>query len=83
MKQKGVNDEFIHLFYDKYQEAAKICSTYGHQYIDAINPKTGRIHTTFRQLGAISGRMSCGNSKENDIDLAKYKGISSSRCTFV
>lgn len=83
MKQKGINDEFIHLFYDKYQEAAKICSTYGHQYIDAINPKTGRIHTTFRQLGATSGRMSCGNSKENDLDLAKYKGISSSRCTFV
>lgn len=83
MKQKGINDEFIHLFYDKYQEAAKICSTYGHQYIDAINPKTGRIHTTFRQLGASSGRMSCGNSKENDLDLAKYKGISSSRCTFV
>lgn len=83
MKQKGINDEFIHLFYDKYQEAAKICSTYGHQYIDAINPKTGRIHTIFRQLGATSGRMSCGNSKENDLDLAKYKGISLSRCTFV
>ena len=82
-KQKGINDEFIHLFYDKYQEAAKVCSTYGRQYIDAINPITGRIHTTFRQLGASSGRMSCGNSKDHDKDLAQYKGISTMRCSFV
>lgn len=81
--QKGINDEFIKLYYHDYQEAAKVCSTYGQQYIDAINPITGRIHTTFKQLGASSGRMSCGNSKDHDKDLAKYKGIPASRCCFV
>ena len=82
-KQKGINDEFIDLFYDKYQKSVKVCSTYGQQYIDAINPITGRIHTTFKQLGASSGRMSCGNSQDFDADLAKYKGIPASRCKFV
>ena len=82
-KQKGINDEFIKLFYDRYQEATKVCSTYGYQYIDAINPLTGRIHTTFKQLGASSGRMSCGNSKDHDKDLARFKGIPESRCNFV
>lgn len=82
-KQKGIADDFLHLYYAEYQSATKICSTYGNQYIDAINPITGRIHTTFRQLGASSGRMACGNSKDNDIDLAKYKKISPSRCKYV
>lgn len=83
VNQKGINDEFIKLYYDDYQEAAKVCSTYGQQYIDAINPITKRIHTTFKQLGASSGRMSCGNSKDHDKDLAKYKGMPASRCCYV
>lgn len=82
-KQKGINDEFINLYYGKYQKSVKVCSTYGQQYIDAINPITNRIHTTFKQLGASSGRMSCGNSTASDTDLAKYKGIPASRCKFV
>lgn len=82
-KQKGVNDEFVDLFYDKYQKAVKVCSTYGQQYIDAINPITGRIHTTFKQLGASSGRMSCGNSTASDTDLAKYKKLPQSCCKYV
>lgn len=82
-KQKGVNDEFIDLYYGKYQKAVKVCSTYGQQYIDAINPITHRIHTTFKQLGASSGRMSCGNSNASNTDLAKYKGMPASRCKYV
>lgn len=82
-KQKGINDEFLKLYFDQYSGACKVCSTYGQQYIDAINPITGRIHTVFKQLGATSGRMSCGNSKDSDTDLAKYKGIPASRCKYV
>lgn len=81
-KQKGICDEFLKL-YLAYQEKSKACSTYGQNYIDAINPITGRIHTTFKQLGAASGRMSCGDSKNNDLDLARLKGISPSRCKYV
>ena len=53
-KQKGINDEFLDI-YGKYCETFKDLSTYGQQYIDSINPATGRIHTTFWQLGADTG----------------------------
>lgn len=81
-KQKGIDDTFLNLYFN-YQEATKVCSTYGQNYLDAINPLTGRIHTTFKQLGAASGRMSCGNGNANDSDLAKLKHISPDRCKFV
>ena len=81
-KQKEVCPSFLK-YYLAYQEKSKACSTYGQNYIDAINPNTGRIHTVFKQLGASSGRMSCGDSKNNDLDLAKLKGIAPSRCKYV
>ena len=78
--QKGINDKFLKLYFD-YKESSKVCSTYGQSHLNAINPKTGRIHTTFKQIGASSGRMSCG-SKQSDTDLAKALGISPSKCTY-
>jgi DNA polymerase I-like protein with 3'-5' exonuclease and polymerase domains len=72
-KQKGINDEFLKLYFE-YKESSKVVSTYGQGHIDLINPITGRIHTTFKQLGAKSGRMSSGGGENTD--LAKYKGIS-------
>lgn len=80
-KQKGIADDFLKL-YLAYKEKFKDCSTYGQNYIDAINPKTDRIHTAFWQLGAASGRMSCG-SKNLNSDLAKLKHISTERCRYV
>lgn len=78
--QKGVNDEFLKLYFE-YQEYAKVCSTYGQGHLDCVNPKTGRIHTIFKQLGASSGRMSCGSNQPNE-DLAKLKKISPSRVKY-
>ena len=72
-KQKHVNPEFVAL-YEKYSKLQKLCSTYGMQYINAINPKTGRIHTEFRALGTDTGRLACGNKKINE-ELAKLKGL--------
>lgn len=70
-KQKGVNDEFLKIYFD-FTAAEKLCTTYGQNYINAINPITGRIHTQFKQLGASSGRMSCGSKQKNE-DLYKLK----------
>ena len=70
-KQKGINDEFLKIYFD-YTAADKVCTTYGQSYLNAINPITGRIHTQFKQLGASSGRMSCGSNQKNE-DLAKLK----------
>ncbi len=81
--QKGINDEFLDKYF-AYQESAKLCSTYGQNYIDAINPITNRIHTKFKQLGASSGRMTCGGGlKDVDKDLAKLKGLKPSQCKYV
>lgn len=78
--QKGINDEFLNIYFD-YREHAKVCSTYGQGHLNMINPKTGRIHTTFKQLGAASGRLSCG-SKNPDTDLANAKKIPPKSCTY-
>lgn len=77
--QTGINDEFLKLYFD-YQEYAKVVSSFGQGHLDVINPKTGRIHTVYRQLGAASGRMSCG-TQQPDTDLAKFKKLPAKRCT--
>ena len=78
--QKGINDEFLKLYFD-YQEKFKVVTSFGQGHLNAINPKTGRIHTVYKQLGASSGRMSCG-SQQPDTDLAKVKKLKPSECTF-
>lgn len=78
--QKGVNDEFLKLYFD-YQGYAKVVSSFGQGHLNQINPKTHRIHTTYRQLGAASGRMSCGSTQPNT-DLASYKNIPAKACTY-
>ena len=78
--QKGINDEFLKLYFD-YQEHAKVVSSFGQSQLNMINPKTGRCHTVYRQLGAASGRMSCGSQQPNEA-LAKEKKISPKECTY-
>ena len=46
--------------YLKYTEARKVVSTYGDNWIKAINPVSGRIHPDYYQLGTDTGRLSCG-----------------------
>lgn len=78
--QKGIDDHFLELYFNL-QEHKKTVTTYGQGHINAINPKTGRIHTSFKQIGTLTGRFSCG-SKQSNVDLAKYKGILPSLCSY-
>ena len=78
--QKGINDEFLKLYFD-YQEYAKVVTSFGQGHLNAINPRTDRIHTVYRQLGAASGRMSCGSQQPNT-DLAKVNKVSPKDCTY-
>lgn len=78
--QKGINDEFLKLYFN-YQEYAKVVSSFGQSHLDSINPKTDRIHTTYRQLSTSSGRLSCGSNQSNT-DLAKFKKLSPSNCKY-
>ncbi|HEX8566018.1 MAG TPA: DNA polymerase [Pyrinomonadaceae bacterium] len=43
----------------EYRTVAKAISSYGESFLEYINPKTGRIHADFRQIGAPTGRFSC------------------------
>lgn len=90
--QKGINDEFLKLYFGKgeegdedyfpgYSGSFKVCTSFGQGHINAINPKTGRIHTVYRSIGTISGRMSSG-SKELNTDLARFKKIPASSCKY-
>lgn len=42
----------------EYRHAQKALSSYGNDFLKYIHPVTGRIHSDFRQIGAIGGRMS-------------------------
>ena len=41
-----------------FRGAEKLVGTYGQAIINIVNPMTGRIHSSFKQLGAETGRMS-------------------------
>lgn len=83
--QKGINDEFLKLYFGKgnegdedyfpgYSGSYKVVTSFGQGHLNAINPNTGRIHTVYRAIGTVSGRMSSG-SEQNNNDLAKIKGL--------
>ncbi|MBP6005052.1 MAG: hypothetical protein KA746_16605 [Pyrinomonadaceae bacterium] len=47
----------------EYRGVAKASQSFGENILEFIEPKTGRIHADFRQIGAPTGRFSC--SKPN------------------
>lgn len=49
----------ISLYLD-YQGASKVVSTYGDNWLKAINPKTGRIHVELHSIGTNTARVSSG-----------------------
>lgn len=91
-KQKKVNPEFIRLYFGKgdpddddyypgYSGSFKVCTSFGQGHLNAVNPVTDRIHTVYKQLGAASGRMSCGSQQPNT-DLAKVNHVRPKDCTY-
>lgn len=83
--KKSVESKFIELQADKstivplyleYSAAFKVVTSFGQNFLDAINPVTGRIHPTFNQM-MDTGRLSCGSggkgkgSKTKDDDIAE------------
>jgi len=90
--QKGIDDEFLRLYYGKgepedddyypgYNGSYKVVTSFGQGHINAINPITGRIHTNYKAIGTISGRMSSGSDQPN-ADLAKLKKIPAEECKY-
>lgn len=79
--QKGIADDFLEVYYN-YKGAAKNVSSYGQNHLNLINPRTGRLHTIFQQIGTVTGRMSSGGSSSNT-SLAAAKGLDAKDVKYV
>ena len=59
--------------YLEYKAAQKVVSTYGENFLDQINPVSGRIHTNYQQLGADTTRVtSGGKDKSSNIEYINF-----------
>lgn len=57
-----------------YRQIAKLKSTYVDALPNLINPKTGRLHTTFQQAVAATGRLSSTNPNLQNIPIRTERG---------
>jgi len=57
-----------------YRELAKLKSTYLDALPPLVDPKTGRIHTTYNQVGAATGRLSSVNPNLQNIPVRGETG---------
>jgi len=58
-----------------YRRLAKLLSTYVVALPPLVSPRTGRIHPTFHQLGAATGRLSAANPNVQNIPIRSAEGV--------
>ncbi|HNT77452.1 MAG TPA: DNA polymerase I [Anaerolineae bacterium] len=57
-----------------YRELAKLKSTYVDALPQLVNPHTGRVHTSYNQTGAVTGRLSSANPNLQNIPIRTEEG---------
>jgi len=63
----------INMIFD-YRELSKLKSTYVDALPELVNPKTGRLHTSYNQTGAATGRFSSSNPNLQNIPIRTELG---------
>ena len=58
----------------EYREISKLLSTYLDVLPAEVNPATGRIHTSFNQIGAATGRLSSNDPNLQNIPVRSARG---------
>jgi DNA polymerase-1 len=58
----------------EHRELSKLQGTYVNALPQLINPKTGRVHTEFNQVGAVTGRLSSSNPNLQNIPVKTEMG---------
>jgi len=58
----------------EYREIAKLLSTYLESLPRTVDPATGRIHTSFNQIGAATGRLSSNDPNLQNIPVRTARG---------
>ncbi len=64
----------------EYRELTKLKSTYIDSLPESVDPGTGRIHTTFNQIGAATGRLSSHDPNLQNIPVRTERGEMIRRC---
>jgi DNA polymerase-1 len=64
----------------QYRTCAKLRSTYLEPLPRLVNPRTGRLHTSFSQIGAITGRLSSSDPNLQNIPVRTEEGREIRRC---
>ncbi len=64
----------------EYREVTKLKSTYVDALPPLVNPKTGRIHTSFNQAVTATGRLSSTNPNLQNIPIRTEAGMEIRRC---
>lgn len=59
----------------KYKTYQKLVSSFGDPIPNFVNVHTGRIHASFQQIGAASGRFSCRKPNLQQIPIKETKGF--------
>ena len=67
--------------YLNYKAAQKVTTTYGQNFLDAINKGSGRIHASFNQL-MDTGRLSCGGG-ESKVNVQNLPADPETRACFI
>ncbi|MGA2232225.1 MAG: DNA polymerase I [Tepidisphaeraceae bacterium] len=57
-----------------YRALVKLKNTYLDKLTDYVNPATGRIHASFNQIGAETGRLSCSEPNLQNIPIRSDEG---------
>jgi DNA polymerase-1 len=78
LKKQQDSSELVGM-YLSFKAAEKRVSTYGQNFLDVINPVTGRIHSSFTQI-LNTGRMSSGG-KQGDTSTVNVQNIPSEKET--
>jgi len=58
----------------EYRSVSKLCSTYTEKLPQMINPDTGRVHTSYHQAVAATGRLSSSNPNLQNIPIRTPEG---------
>jgi len=58
----------------EYRSMAKLKSTYTDKLPRSVNPNTGRVHTSFSQAGAVTGRLSSSEPNLQNIPVRTEEG---------
>lgn len=74
IKKYAKDHEIVKMYLD-FKKAEKLTTTYGENFIEQINPVTGRIHTNFKQILDTGRTSSGGKDKDRGVNLINFQNI--------